>query len=645
MRVLGTAGHVDHGKSALVHALTGINPDRLQEEKDRQMTIDLGFAWMTLPNGEDVGIVDVPGHRDFIENMLAGANGFDAALLVIAADEGIMPQTREHLSILDLLDIQQGVVALTKVDLIDDKEWIELVKEDIQTFLEKTSLSNAAIVPVSVITMEGIDSLNIELERILSSSQPRDDIGKPRLPVDRAFTIAGFGTVVTGTLNGGSFSVGDEVEILPGEITGRIRGLQTHKVSVESAVPGSRVAINISGVDVQRISRGDVISHPNDYSSTTMIDVHYRHLDNIGIPLKHDQKVKIFIGSAQRIARVRLLGMDKVMPGGQGFLQLMVDDAMVAERADHYILRRPSPGLTMGGGRVLDALPQRRYRRFDEEIIQRLESMVRADPQDLIRQSLISRGLSKVSDVAKRTGLNGELVLKGIKELIRSGEILQFIDSSKILTSRDWVLHRTTWENMVKQMGKEIDGFHKRFPLRFGMPREELKSRIGLESQIYPVVLKMLSESGLLEVTDLRVSRKGYEPELSKSQDKLVSSLLARFHTSPYGPPSVRECKDIVGEDLYFYLIKKGRLFQVSHDVVFKHADYQEMVSEIESVLKNRESITVAEVRDLFKTTRKYALALMEHLDTIGVTFREGDVRRLAIDKARLELPKSPHAT
>ncbi len=634
MRVLGTAGHVDHGKSALVHALTGINPDRLQEEKDRQMTIDLGFAWMTLPNGEEVGIVDVPGHSDFIENMLAGANGFDAALLVIAADEGIMPQTREHLSILDLLEIQQGVVALTKVDLLDDKEWIELVTEDIQTYIEKTSLSNAAIVPVSVMTMEGIDSLKIELGRILSSSQPRDDIGNPRLPVDRAFTIAGFGTVVTGTLNGGSFSVGDEVEILPGKINGRIRGLQTHKLSVENAVPGSRVAINISGVDVQKISRGDVISHPNAYSSTTMIDVHYRHLDNIGIPLKHDQKVKIFIGSAQRTARVRLLGVDKIMPGEQGFLQLMVEDAMVAERADHYILRRPSPGLTLGGGRVLDALPQRRYRRFDEEIIQRLESMVGADPQDLIRQSIKSRGLSKVSDVAKRTGLKGELVLEGVNKLIRSGEILQFIDSSEILTSRDSVLHRANWENIVKQIGQEMDGFHNRFPLRLGMPREELKSRIGLESQIYPVMLKMLSESGLLEVTDSRVARMGYEPELSTSQDKLVSDLLARFHASPYGPPAVRECKGIVGDDLYFYLIEKGQLFQVSPDVVFRHADYQEMVSVIESVLKNRESITVAEVRDLLKTTRKYALALMEHLDTIGVTIRDGDVRRLKIDRA-----------
>jgi len=365
-----------------------------------------------------------------------------------------------------------------------------------------------------------------------------------------------------------------------------------------------------------------------------MIDVHYRHLDNIAIRLKHDQKVKIFIGSAQRTARVRLLGMDKVMPGEQGFLQLMLDDALVAERADHYILRRPSPGVTMGGGRVLDAHPQRRYRRFDQEILQRLESMVGADPQDLIKQSIKNRGLSKIADVAKRTGLEGDLVLERIKELISEGEVLNFIDSSEILTSRDLVLHRATWENIVKQIGQEIEVFHESFPLRLGMPREELKSRIGLKSQIYPVVLKMLSDSGLLRVTDSQVARKGYEPALSANQEKLISHLLDSFHSAPYGPPAVRECKDMVGEDLYFYLIDKGQLFQVSPDVVFRHADYQAMVSEIESVLKNQKKITVAEVRDLLQTTRKYALALMEHLDTIGVTVREGDARRLATDNA-----------
>ena len=250
MKVLGTAGHVDHGKSALVLALTGMNPDRLQEEIDRQMTIDLGFAWMTLADGEEVGIVDVPGHRDFIENMLAGVTGFDAALLVIAADEGIMPQTREHLAILDLLEVDQCVVALTKIDLIEEDDWLDLIAEDIDQVLANTSLATAPIVPVSAKTRQGLDQLIDELSEALNKASPRVDSGKPRLPVDRAFTISGFGTIVTGTLQGGAFEVGQEIEILPGSTTGRIRGLQTHKNKVAEALPGSRTAVNISGVDV-----------------------------------------------------------------------------------------------------------------------------------------------------------------------------------------------------------------------------------------------------------------------------------------------------------------------------------------------------------------------------------------------------------
>jgi selenocysteine-specific elongation factor len=308
MRVLGTAGHVDHGKSTLVEALTGTHPDRLKEEREREMTIDLGFAWFQLPNGEEVGIVDVPGHRDFIENMLAGVGGIDAALFVVAADEGVMPQTREHLAILDLLHIDGGVVALTKIDLVDDPDWLELVEEDVRRVLAGTVLETARLVRVSARTGEGIPELVTALEETLSGRLARPDLGRPRLPVDRVFTIAGFGTVVTGTLSDGRLRIGDEVEVLPSKIRGRVRGLQTHKRKEEAAVPGSRTAVNISGVTLDQIKRGEVVAHPGDYHPTRRLDVRLRLLPDASSPVRHNTEVKLYLGAAEVVARLRLLG-------------------------------------------------------------------------------------------------------------------------------------------------------------------------------------------------------------------------------------------------------------------------------------------------------------------------------------------------
>ena len=629
MKVLGTAGHVDHGKSSLVLALTGINPDRLQEEKDRQMTIDLGFAWMTLPGGEEVGIVDVPGHIDFIENMLAGVNGFDAALLVIAADEGIMPQTKEHLAILDLLEVDLGIVALTKVDLVNEKEWLDLVKDDVERILQNTSLSKSPIVPVSAKTKIGLDDLKNELAAVLRNSSAREDLGKPRLPVDRAFTISGFGTIVTGTLKNGNLNVGDEIEILPGSIKGRIRGLQTHKINVQTATPGSRTAVNISGVDVGQISRGDVIAYPETYSSTTMIDVQYRHVPDINVPLKHDQKVKIFIGSAQRSARVRVLGVEEILPGQDGILQLMIDEQVVAERGDHYIIRRPSPGLTMGGGKVIDAVPMRRHRRFNLDLIDGLKSLVEGDPEDLLSQTLMRDGFSIVNDLVKRSGVILEQALPVIEALISSGEIIVINQENRNISSRDLISHRTTWEKLVSDVKRKISDYHDQYPLRFGMPREELKSRLGVDIHLYSLVLRKLAVSGVLQMSESQVAEHDYEPGLTQEQEKLVGALLEQFNANPHASPSVKECIKVVGGDVYTYLVESGELLQVSSDVVFRVETYKEMKSGIKMLLSKRKTITVAEVRDQFNTTRKYALAMMEHLDSIGVTVREGDSRRL----------------
>ena len=320
MRVIGTAGHVDHGKSTLVEALTGTHPDRLKEEREREMTIDLGFAWFTLPDGEEVGIIDVPGHRDFIENMLAGVGGIDAALFVIAADEGVMPQTREHLAILNLLQIQGGVVALTKIDMVDDVEWLDLIEDDIRRVLLGTILELAPIIRVSGRKKIGISALLTALADCLRDKPTRADYGRPRLPIDRVFSIAGFGTVVTGTLSDGHFQVGDEVEILPHNIKGRVRGLQSHKRKEDAAVPGSRTAVNISGISIEQVQRGDVLTHLRDYRSTSRFDARYRHIIDASTALRHNTEVKLFLGAAEVLARVRLLGCEELNPGETGWI-------------------------------------------------------------------------------------------------------------------------------------------------------------------------------------------------------------------------------------------------------------------------------------------------------------------------------------
>ncbi|MEJ2733589.1 MAG: selenocysteine-specific translation elongation factor [Anaerolineae bacterium] len=331
MRVIGTAGHVDHGKSTLVHALTGIDPDRLKEEKEREMTIDLGFAWLTLPSGERVGIVDVPGHKDFIKNMLAGVGGIDAALFVVAADEGVMPQTREHLAILDLLQVRGGIVALTKTDMAEDEDWLELVEADLLEVLEGTVLDGAPVVRCSARTGEGLEELLAELDRYLATSAPRRDRNRPRLPVDRVFTIPGFGTVVTGTLSEGTLASGQEVELQPSGLKARIRGLQTHKQKIEQAVPGSRVAINLTGVSKELVQRGDVVTTPGWLVPTTLVDCQLRYLPDAPVPLKHNATVDFFSGAAETQAQVRLLGTRVLAPGDDGWVQLRLKEPVARQ--------------------------------------------------------------------------------------------------------------------------------------------------------------------------------------------------------------------------------------------------------------------------------------------------------------------------
>jgi selenocysteine-specific elongation factor len=636
MRVIGTAGHVDHGKSTLVEALTGMHPDRLKEEQDREMTIDLGFAWMTLPNGEEVGIVDVPGHRDFIENMLAGVGGIDAALFVVAADEGVMPQTREHLAILDILRIQGGVVAITKTDLVANgdlggSDWLDLVEEDLHRVLSGTVLEGAPIVRVSARTGAGIPELLQALSRTLADKPQRPDLGRPRLPVDRVFTISGFGTVVTGTLTDGRLRVGDEVEILPKGFRGRVRGLQTHKRKEEVAVPASRTAVNISGINVDQIERGDVLVHPGDYRPTRRLDVRFRLLADASQPIKHNTGVKLFIGAAEMIARLRLLGTDVLGPGEQGWLQLELRDPVVAMRGDHYILRWPSPAETLGGGTVADPHPKGRHKRFSNSVVARLEALSQGTPSDVVLESLLALGAAPLRDVFARASLPESAAGQALRALTNSGQLVILETRSGDLSSSDDVLvtSKGYWDQIASQAVQVVENHHQMFPLRRGMQREELKSRLKVTPRLFNATLKKLVAEGRLVESGPLVFLPGHEIRFNPRQESSVQSLLARFKSSPFSPPTIKEAQSEIGEELFNALVDLGVLVPVSPEVVFRREDYHRMVEEVRRLLQASGTVTAAQVRDHFNTSRRYALALLEHLDEVGVTVREGDVRRL----------------
>jgi selenocysteine-specific elongation factor len=638
MRVIGTAGHVDHGKSTLIEAITGFHPDRLREEREREMTIVLGFAWVTLPNGEEIGIVDVPGHRDFIENMLSGIGAIDSALFVVAADEGVMPQTREHLAILDLLQIQGGIVALTKIDLVDDSEWLSLVESDLQETLSGTVLESAPIVRVSAKTGEGIPILLEKLGNIMSDKPPRPNLFRPRMAVDRAFTMPGFGTIVTGTLIDGHFQVGEEISIMPHKLNGRIRGLQTHKRKVEIAYPGSRTAINITGVNVAQIQRGDVVIYPDQYQSTRRLDVSFRLLPDVSQPLRHNTDVKLFISASEVNARVRLLGSDSIKPGNGGWLQLELSNPVVCVRGDRYIIRRPSPGETLGGGIVLDSSPRGRHKRHNKKVIERLETLIDGSPEDILLQTSLSFGLASKKDILIGSNLDHENAELAFNSLLNSQKIMVLNENSDAMDSNALIASAEYWQHLTKKASDEIDAYHNSFPLRPGIPREELKSRLNISSKIFNAAVDRWVNAGLFDEPAIMPRRaKSSVPVISSAnfmviftedQKKLMDKLLDRFANNPFSPPTIKETIEFVGIELFNAMVNSGTLIQLSDEIVFRQEDYEKILQNIQLMFKNQDTITVAQVRDTFDTSRRYALSILEYFDKIGLTVRVGDVRK-----------------
>ena len=635
MRVIGTAGHVDHGKSTLVEALTGIDPDRLKEEKEREMTIDLGFAWLTLPSGEQVGVVDVPGHQDFIKNMLAGIGGIDAALFVIAADESVMPQTREHLAILDLLQIPAGVIALTKIDLAESEEWLELVEAEVMEVMEGTVLEGAPIVPVSAVTGQGLDRLRQALDEVLAQTPPRPDRGRPRLPIDRVFTVAGFGTVVTGTLSDGTLRVGQEVEILPARLKARIRGLQTHKRKIETAVPGSRVAINLSGVSTEELKRGDVVTIPGWLEPTQLIDAHLDYLADAPRELRHNQEVEFFSGAAEVMAHVRLLGTRVLAPGQSGWVQLRLAHRVPLVKGDRFIIRQPSPSLTIGGGVVVDPLPRRRHRRFRPEVIRRLETLAHGTPADLLLETLDRRGPMPARTLIADAPLPATTAAEALHQLVQEGQVFLLAPGlaedapQSLASSPHYVASPAGWATLLGRLTDEVGDFHRAHPLRQGMPREALKSRLKLETRLFNEAVARAAAQGALVESETLIRLPDHQVRFTPQQQEAVNRLLRRFRQSPYTTPSYKDSVAAAGEEVVLALIETGQLVRISPDVLLLPETYDEWVAWVKKHITEHGSVNVGQVRDAFRTSRKYALALLEYLDDQRITKRVGDERVL----------------
>jgi selenocysteine-specific elongation factor len=616
MRVVGTAGHVDHGKSTLIRALTGIDPDRLAEEKKREMTIDLGFAWMSLPNNEKVGFVDVPGHQDFIENMLAGVGGIDAVLLVIAADEGVMPQTQEHVAILDLLGIGHGLVALTKIDAVDDPDWLELVEQDVAQVLAGTVLQEAEVIRVSSRTGVGTGELVEKLVALLKTVPARTGSRYPRLPIDRIFSISGFGTVVTGTLISGHLRTGEEVEIQPSGLRGRIRGLQSYLEETQIAEPGNRLAVNLSGIDRHVLKRGDVLTLPGQMKPTQLIDARFRYLNEIGRTLKHNAEIKFYSGAAHTSGYVRLLADDELQPGTESWIQLRLTEPMALEQGDRFILRYSSPSRTIGGGQIIDPAPPERWKRFQAAVIQRLQTRMRGTPLELIVQAASLAEPVKLLALQKSVNLNEFELNQTLNEALDKHLLIQFpgglYQSAK------------TFEYIVSQMVDNLHAYHQAHPLRLGMGREELRSRVTLTANAFSVILNAQQE---IVVENNLVRLSNHSIQFTPAQKSLVDELKSKMSASPYTPPSFSEAAQVVGEDLLYALIDLGEIVQVQPDIILSIGIYQEMIQVVFTIIDEKGSVAVNELRDYFGTTRKYAIALLEHLDSTGLTRRTGDVR------------------
>ncbi|MEW6188541.1 MAG: selenocysteine-specific translation elongation factor [Actinomycetota bacterium] len=628
--IIGTAGHIDHGKTTLVKALTGVDTDRLKEEKKRGISIDLGFAEFKLPSGQVAGVVDVPGHERFVKNMLAGATGMDLVLLVIAADDGVMPQTEEHLAIANLLGVKKAIVALTKADLVEE-EWLEIVEEDIKSLLKGTTFEDAPIIRVSPVTGFGLEKLLHEMDKISSKVTPKDTDSPYRLPIDRAFTLKGVGTVVTGTLWSGEISLDEQVVILPKGLSSRVRSIQVHGHNVKKAYAGQRVALNLVGVEVGELKRGDVILPPGYLSLSRRFDAKLYLL--LGSkPLKNGTRVRVHHGTQEVMGRIMLLSKDELLPGEVGYAQLRLEGPMVPKRGDRFIIRSCSPIHTIGGGQILDSHPQK-HKRFHTEVLEQMKVLEEGKSMELVRLALREAKIPlSPSEIANRFELLGSEVEPCLSSLVQKGEI-------EILPSEGEKLYipSSEYQRLKERILNYLEEYLRENPFSFGVKKEMVRAQILAHFPLKMVNVlfnKLISSGSIVQEGDiLRRPEKGFE--LTAEQKELYNRVNHLLSKQKFAPKSLKELSESTGigmeelKALLERLSSEGKVVKVRYDMYFSREALEEAKERITVFLREKEKITPAEFKTLLGTTRKYALPLLEYFDTLKITRRVGNYRVL----------------
>ncbi|KYO64743.1 selenocysteine-specific translation elongation factor [Thermovenabulum gondwanense] len=628
--IIGTAGHIDHGKTTLIKALTGIDTDRLKEEKERGITIDLGFAHFTLPNGKKVGIVDVPGHEKFVKNMLAGVGGIDLVLLVIAADEGIMPQTKEHLNILELLNTKKGIIVITKKDLVDN-EWLEMVVEEVKETVKTSFLKDSPIIPVSSKTGEGLDLLVQKIQEMTQQEFEKDLYSPFRLPVDRVFTIPGIGTIVTGSLICGCVSVGDAVEIYPKKIKSKVRSIEVHGESREKAFAGQRTAINLVDVKPDDIKRGDVISIPGSMQPVEKAVINVKLLEDAEKSLKNRERVRFHAGTGEYLGRISIINREEILPGERAFAVIHFEEAVPVTYEDYFVIRRYSPVHTIGGGKVIFVNPAKIKKEKIDIAVKGLEKIANGGIKEfiLVYLSLFGKPVTSIADLFPYLGKNYETIRSAVDSLVKDNSVV-FLKSGneEILCDMDY------YDNLTEKAKEIVEAYHLKNPFSEGILKEELKSRLGLESKVFELFLSKWVQEGYFEGSGKYLKRKGYKIVLNEKEEQMKDKLLKIYEEKGWTPPAVEEVvqllKDFEEEkikSILNYLVLEGSLIKLN-DEIYMHKTWVEKAKELlkNHFQKNKE-ISVSQFRDMLNTSRKYALPILEYFDGIYFTRRIKDVR------------------
>jgi selenocysteine-specific elongation factor len=626
--ILGTAGHIDHGKTALVRALTGVDTDRLKEEKERGITIELGFTFLDLPSGIRLGIIDVPGHEKFVKHMVAGAWGIDLVALVIAADEGVMPQTREHLDICSLLKVKKGLVILTKIDLVD-RELLDLVQEEVLEITRDTFLKGAPILSVSSVTGEGIPDLITNLDHFSSEIEERSSDGLFRLPIDRVFVMKGFGTVVTGTLISGSLSVGETVEILPSGLKGKVRNLQTYNQSVEKAFAGQRTAVNLQGIETSIVERGDVLVLPGTLLPTRTLDAYFEYLPSAPRPLRHRARLRFHTGTNLTIASMFLLDREELTPGEGGFVQLRLDRPIVALPQDRFVIRDSSAIQTLGGGVILDSQPIR-HKRHSPAVIQDLTQLKEGSGEEVLRQYIHRSGGEGLllEELLHRVAIPSTEVQRHLKRMTDQGKIL-LIDPERMK-----VIDTRQYEQLKGSVLSQLREFHQRFPMKSGLAKEELRTKLPTDIKLFQALLGELVRMGkiVIEKDKLRLPNH----QITSTDEKgLVRRAEEAFRKADLQPPSSKELSEEWSEEeggvqaVLDHLVHEGVLVKIKSGMYFHRDGIERLREKLVGYLKRHQEITTPQLKELTGVSRKYTIPLIEYFDQIRVTLRLGDKRVL----------------